>query len=917
MDIIDAIIARLFSRTDCYARACLSKNRPIYLPSYYSDASTPLLQVDRDVIQSHLRAESTVGSYVLNQDRCKFAVIDVDVYEGDPLQVGWAVAQEVRGSLVSLGVPSQSILMEFSGRKGWHVWVLFEELTKASSVRRVLKAAVQGAGFTLAGEATAERSGFGGHLELFPKADDASGAFGNLIKLPFGVHKVTGARSALYDPITGAELPNEALLRALPLALPALYAVAEKCPEVAANQGRPKVQRAQQTPQRLLRVEVDQMCEHVRWMVANPSSLDYEGWKNLGILLSLCEGGDALFHSCSSQDPRYDPAACDDLIRRTRVNGLNPPRCTTLGCNRDCGVKNPLQLQRRAYRRARGRPQQPEEKPIEFCRKELGILLEELLDNPTGINLVLAPCGLGKTTQLLQKAHQRGLRVLTLAPDHGQAPHCLSAYPGVHLKSRGKLDEELDPYWCLNVREIEKLQRRNFSGSYAFCRSCEKANRCPYLRMLQKARAADHVVAVHAHLNKMDPRILSNRDLIVVDEPIWNWYRREERLSAQDVSDCRRAMQLLQSDNEIGEGAQVLTTLFDELLSLSYGDKCVPQGPIDLDKNFMEKWEAHSRQIVKGRNVLPDLINASLHGTPIVRGDGFSYVHVSDLYENMVILDAFGDRGFYEQVTGRNVKLWEPNSMPEQRVKVHQVLDGAYPNASLIPKEDGSRKTVLNEIERIQALHPGVEPAFICTKQFETILREHYPDAEYLHFGNLVGRDDFRDKPLVIRIGYQMLSYEDLVRNARVLFGIQWDDREVVEELRGEQWSPLSYNNSGNGYEVRTKHFDNEYVQMYYENVVLGEMYQGDGRCRPYEGEGHYYIICNLPTQLRVDETIILKDLKPNAEQAVAEAVAKIPCGETFSSTDLNVDYHLRHVRRKLNEMDNVEKRGNRWVRVR
>jgi hypothetical protein len=907
MDITEAIIDRLFSRTDCYARARMSEGKLIYMPSYYGDASTPLLEVDREVIQHHLQGTRTIGSYVLNEDKCRFAAIDVDVYEGDPKEVGWGVAQELRGALLSLGIPSDSMLIEFSGRKGWHVWILFEELTEASSVRRVLQAAVQEIGFQMQGTSMAEREGFPGHLELFPKSDQASGRFGNLIKLPLGRHPVSGNRSVFYSD-EGDLLPDTAIVTAEPMSAAQLAAIAPKAVDKHVESKRRKAHR-------LVEVPFDKLYDNCEYLQAAKKCADYHSWRNAGIVLAACVGGDEEFHRLCRKSGQYDAAECDRLLQQTRGKGI---RCDTIGCSK-CEGPTPIDrcFPAAAYRATRIDSDPAPTVNLQQSRAELSSVLDRLLDDPQGLNLVVAPCGLGKTTQLLQRARDRGLRVLTLAPDHGQVPHCLSAYPGVHLKSRGKLDEELDPFWCAHVLEIEKLQQRNFSGTNAFCRSCNKANRCAYLRMLHEARAADHVVAVHAHLDNVDPRILSNRDLIVVDEPIWNWYRREESFSSTDVEECLHAMRSLAGD-EFDAAAEALAEHLEELLNLRHRETYSFDGPLGIDKQFRQAWEAHARGVVNHRNVIPDLENASEHGTPVVRGDGFSYVHVSELYQNMVMLDAFGERDFYEQVTGRSVRLWEPTSMPEQRVKVHQVLDGAYPNASIVLRKDGSRRTVLNEIERIGTLHPGVEPAFICTKQFEEILTEHYPDADYLHFGNLVGRDDFRDKPLVIRIGYQMLSYQDLVKNARVLFGLQWNDREVLQELQGERWSPLSYNNGGNGYEVRTKRFDNEYVQMYYDHVVLGEMYQGDGRCRPYEGEGHYYIICNLPTRLRVDQTVILRDLRPDAEQAVAQAVAAIPCGQKFTSSDIHVDYHDRTVRRKLNGMDNVEKCGERgWVRVR
>jgi hypothetical protein len=105
--------------------------------------------------------------------------------------------------LAEAGLPA---LLEDSGYKGRHLWVLFQAPVPAAVARQTgtLFVALHGPkdrGLT---------------VEVFPKQDATRGSIGNLIKLPLGIHRRTGRRSRFLLP-DGTPAPDpHGLLRAHP-----------------------------------------------------------------------------------------------------------------------------------------------------------------------------------------------------------------------------------------------------------------------------------------------------------------------------------------------------------------------------------------------------------------------------------------------------------------------------------------------------------------------------------------------------------------------------------------------------------------------------------------------------------------------------------------------------------------------------
>jgi hypothetical protein len=121
-------------------------------------------------------------------------------------------AAEARVTLRDLGVPESSIGVEFSGRKGYHVWVVLKDYVPNAELRRLGRAAL-----VLAGHPSA--------TEVFPKQDEVRD-LGNLVKLPGGIHQVSGKPNNFIG--GGAPMPMlapqwAAVVAALPEEVRATY----------------------------------------------------------------------------------------------------------------------------------------------------------------------------------------------------------------------------------------------------------------------------------------------------------------------------------------------------------------------------------------------------------------------------------------------------------------------------------------------------------------------------------------------------------------------------------------------------------------------------------------------------------------------------------------------------------------------
>lgn len=178
----------------------------------YYPISKPIRE--RDVL-SHLAGKVTLGQYVVNVvDEVNYIVIDIDIEKGiaDTPSVLKAVKKNARlqhEHLNEVGIPENYI--ENSGRRGYHIWIFFNEPIPAKYAYELAKKVVLNA----TGRITDNPGEF--PHETFPKQTTIVGSkLGNLIKLPLGIHRKTitnqnpvGNSCVFVDPVNFNPIPNQ------------------------------------------------------------------------------------------------------------------------------------------------------------------------------------------------------------------------------------------------------------------------------------------------------------------------------------------------------------------------------------------------------------------------------------------------------------------------------------------------------------------------------------------------------------------------------------------------------------------------------------------------------------------------------------------------------------------------------------
>jgi hypothetical protein len=123
----------------------------------------------------HLRGEITLGAYLLDQEsRARFLVLDADDVQA------WERLGHLASTLAGEDVPAY---LERS-RRGGHLWLFFAEAVAGREVRAF------GQGLLAAHQVEG--------VELYPKQDRLADGPGSLIRMPFGVHRLTGRRYGFY-----------------------------------------------------------------------------------------------------------------------------------------------------------------------------------------------------------------------------------------------------------------------------------------------------------------------------------------------------------------------------------------------------------------------------------------------------------------------------------------------------------------------------------------------------------------------------------------------------------------------------------------------------------------------------------------------------------------------------------------------
>ncbi len=169
--------------------------------NYYPQHSPFTLNTYRD-------DSNTVGAYLVGTDGLvKSGVIDIDINKDalgdDRAELDLLLRKQTLQIKSVLKAHRIKAITEDSGHKGYHLWIFMKEQVSAADMRFTLN--------TLANEFALVDERL--HWELFPKQDRVvEGGLGNLIKLPFQLHKVTNRRCVFVDENFEPYFPQELAL---------------------------------------------------------------------------------------------------------------------------------------------------------------------------------------------------------------------------------------------------------------------------------------------------------------------------------------------------------------------------------------------------------------------------------------------------------------------------------------------------------------------------------------------------------------------------------------------------------------------------------------------------------------------------------------------------------------------------------
>lgn len=155
----------------------------------YYPVRRALTEID---VAQHFSGKRTIGIYVLrSDDTVKFGAYDVDVKKGSVNQEELInieckkVAKSLYDALKSEQIKSY---VEFSGNKGYHIWIFLDAPIPAYKMKYILEKI-----------SSKVKTPENINIEIFPKQTNLNGGLGNLIKAPLGIHQKTKKRCTFLD----------------------------------------------------------------------------------------------------------------------------------------------------------------------------------------------------------------------------------------------------------------------------------------------------------------------------------------------------------------------------------------------------------------------------------------------------------------------------------------------------------------------------------------------------------------------------------------------------------------------------------------------------------------------------------------------------------------------------------------------
>jgi hypothetical protein len=231
-------------------------------------------------LKSHLSGGAALSGFPGVCDKARILVFDLDWHGESSPPPEWKVRfQHLSRLLAKLNEDKVYYYVQTSaGGNGFHIHVLFKDWIAAKSVKDYGESVVERAGYT-SGTLGVDF----GQIEVFPKQEDVTGAYGNSIRLPFG---------GLAAPVCVNSLRVLSRTGWIP---PAIETLLNDAPPLVIRR-QPKVRRRAKR-RGVTREEIEGYLKYI-----NP--VGYDSWINVGMAIhhELGDEGRDLWEAWSQSD---------------------------------------------------------------------------------------------------------------------------------------------------------------------------------------------------------------------------------------------------------------------------------------------------------------------------------------------------------------------------------------------------------------------------------------------------------------------------------------------------------------------------------------------------------------------------------------------------------------------------------------
>lgn len=296
-------------------------------------------EISLELLQKHVDGSVTVAVYpvVEGSNRCQWGVIDFDSKSPQCRErLIW-----IKKHLEHIGL---SPLMEPSGLKGYHLWILIKEWVPAGKVQRLLQWAVKKA---------EEEFGKPDYMvEINPKQTSGTG-YGSPVKLPWGTHRKSGNKTYFIQDDFKAILPNLGVdaVECLPSINEAALdeIISEWLPYEEEN---PAMRGGRLQPMSdafniIAATKLEQNCAFIRHCRENAKTLGEPQWWSMVCQFAVFgDPGDKKIHELSNPYPQYSEHETQQKIENARQKeDIGPHTCEYIrrdlgfGCPEGCIAK--------------------------------------------------------------------------------------------------------------------------------------------------------------------------------------------------------------------------------------------------------------------------------------------------------------------------------------------------------------------------------------------------------------------------------------------------------------------------------------------------------------------------------------------------------------------------------------------------